>query len=255
MLSNNRFLGLSAATLASGLAPVQNGLPWHQAVARRAGGAGRLTGVPSGYGASAAAWPTSAGEIAADPDATVTLTTLPALVLAARQVVGDATIELTAAGDVQATAVVEGAATIALTGAADIQAAAAVAGQSTLTLGAVVNVGALAGVAGSAGIVLSAVTTGAMGATAQTEGVAYLSAAAEGSQLTEANIASAVWGRAIEAGFSAEQILRIIAAHAAGAATGLESGNPQFLGIDGTTVRIDGTYSAGTRTIDALDGE
>jgi hypothetical protein len=117
-----------------------------------------------------------------------------------------------------------------------------------------VNVGALAGVAGSASIVLSAVTTSAMGATARTEGVAYLSAAAEGSQLTEANIASAVWGRAIEAGFSAEQILRIIAAHAAGAATGLESGNPQFVGVDGTTVRIDGTYAAGTRTIDALDG-
>lgn len=29
----------------------------------------------------------------------------------------------------------------------------------------------------------------------------------------------------------------------------------QFTGLDGTTVRIDGTYSAGTRTIDALDGD
>ena len=41
----------------------------------------------------------------------------------------------------------------------------------------------------------------------------------------------------------------------AGAATGLEGANPQFTGLDGATVRIDGTYSAGTRTIDALDGD
>lgn len=41
---------------------------------------------------------------------------------------------------------------------------------------------------------------------------------------------------------------------AAGSATGLEGSNPQFTGLDGTTVRIDGTYSAGTRTIDALNG-
>lgn len=67
-------------------------------------------------------------------------------------------------------------------------------------------------------------------------------------------LAAAVWGKAIEAGFTAEQLLRIIAAQAAGAATGLESGNPQFTGVDGTTLRIDGTYSAGTRTIDSLNG-
>lgn len=47
----------------------------------------------------------------------------------------------------------------------------------------------------------------------------------------------------------------ILAAHAAGAATGLEGANPQFTGLDGTTVRIDGSYSAGTRVIDALDGD
>lgn len=72
--------------------------------------------------------------------------------------------------------------------------------------------------------------------------------------LTSDLIAGAVWTKAIEAGFTAEQILRILAAHAAGAATGLEGANPQFTGLNGTTVRIDGAYSAGTRTIDALVG-
>lgn len=72
--------------------------------------------------------------------------------------------------------------------------------------------------------------------------------------LSPEGLAQAVWQRVIEAGFTAEEIIRILAAQAAGAATGLEGSNPQFTGLDGTTVRIDGTYSAGTRTIDALDG-
>ena len=38
-------------------------------------------------------------------------------------------------------------------------------------------------------------------------------------------------------------------------ATGLESGSPSFTGIDGSTERVAGTYSGGTRTIDTLDGE
>jgi hypothetical protein len=63
-----------------------------------------------------------------------------------------------------------------------------------------------------------------------------------------------VWSKLIEAGFTAEEILRIIAAQSAGSATGLEGSNPQFTGLDGVTVRIDGTYSGGTRTIDALNG-
>lgn len=77
----------------------------------------------------------------------------------------------------------------------------------------------------------------------------------DSSVLTNASIATAVWQQVIEAGYTSEQILRLLAAHAAGAATGLEGTNPQFVGLDGSTVRIDGTYTAGTRTIDALDAE
>lgn len=73
--------------------------------------------------------------------------------------------------------------------------------------------------------------------------------------VTNDSVASAVWSKVIEAGYSADAILRILAAHAAGAATGLEGESPQFTGIDGVTVRIDGTYISGTRTIDALNGD
>jgi hypothetical protein len=73
--------------------------------------------------------------------------------------------------------------------------------------------------------------------------------------LTNSGIANSVWSKVIEAGFTADKILRLVAAHAAGSATGLEGANPQFTGLDGVTLRIDGSYSAGTRTIDFLDGE
>ena len=76
-----------------------------------------------------------------------------------------------------------------------------------------------------------------------------------GEKLNDAGSGSNPWTEVIESGFTAAQILRLLAAHAAGAATGLESGNPQFIGLDGSTVRIDGTYSGGTRSIDALDGD
>lgn len=76
-----------------------------------------------------------------------------------------------------------------------------------------------------------------------------------GTGLTTANVGAAVWARVIEAGFTAEQVLRILAAVNAGSASGLESGSPSFTGIDGSTERVAGTYSGGTRTIDTLDGE
>lgn len=75
-----------------------------------------------------------------------------------------------------------------------------------------------------------------------------------GTGLTTANVGAAVWARVIEAGFTAEQVLRILAAVNAGSASGLESGSPSFTGIDGSTERVAGTYSSGTRTIDTLDG-
>ena len=83
----------------------------------------------------------------------------------------------------------------------------------------------------------------------------HLSGTTEEAGLSNVGIANSVWGKVIEAGFSADQILRLLAAHAAGSATGLENSNQKFTGLDGVTVRIDGSYSAGTRSIDALNGD
>lgn len=85
--------------------------------------------------------------------------------------------------------------------------------------------------------------------------IGSMSGTTEEAGLTPNGISNAVWGKVIESGFSADQIMRLLASFAAGSATGLEGANPQFTGLDGVTLRIDGTYAAGTRTIDALNGD
>lgn len=73
-------------------------------------------------------------------------------------------------------------------------------------------------------------------------------------ELSPENLANAVWQRVIEAGYSAEEVLRIIAAVSAGDATGLESGSPSFEGIDESTIRVAGTYASGTRNVTTRNG-
>lgn len=70
---------------------------------------------------------------------------------------------------------------------------------------------------------------------------------------TAAAIAADVWSHLIEAGYSAEEILKLIASYGQGNATGLESGSPVFKSIDGTKNRITATYLNGVRTVTARD--
>lgn len=74
------------------------------------------------------------------------------------------------------------------------------------------------------------------------------------SGVTPADAAEAVWTRVLEAGFSAEQLVRLLAAVAAGNATGLESGAPAFKSLDGSKTRVGGTYDAGARVVTTRDG-
>ena len=61
------------------------------------------------------------------------------------------------------------------------------------------------------------------------------------------------WSSVIESGFTAAEILRLIAAAVQGNATGLEDGTPTFKGLDGATDRVTATYAAGVRTVTARD--
>lgn len=69
------------------------------------------------------------------------------------------------------------------------------------------------------------------------------------------DVAAAVWQRVIEAGLSAEEILRVMTSAIAGNATGLGGTGPQtFRSLDGTKDRMVGTVSGGTRTVTTRDG-
>lgn len=192
-----------------------------------------------------------------------------------------------------ASASITGSGALTATGSLIVQLVAAITGSGTVTdadikaflqlAAALTGSGVAAGTATGRGALLAALTGAAsVGATLTGRGTLAADLVVTGTGLTTANVGEAVWSalaaanngtgtmgeklndagsgsnpwtEVIESGYTAAQILRLLAAHAAGAATGLESANPQFVGLDGTTVRIDGTYSAGTRGINALDGD
>jgi hypothetical protein len=70
-----------------------------------------------------------------------------------------------------------------------------------------------------------------------------------GEKLNDAGSASNPWTEIIESGYTAADILKLIAAAVQGDATGLESGAPIFKSMDGTIDRITATYATGTRTV------
>lgn len=207
--------------------------------------------IPTGH-LSPSAWalPRTAGGLSAINEAGATLSAGNLNLAEGRNIAGDTTFAFALAdADLQLVVSANGAATFTFT-------------QSGALAGALQAVGAATATftvsAATLGAIIDAIAAASFSLTGSATARATGELAGDITPFTELspqNLAAAVWGTIIEAGFSAEQIFRILAAHAAGAATGLESANPQFTGLDGTTVRIDGSYSAGTRTIDALDGD
>jgi hypothetical protein len=74
-----------------------------------------------------------------------------------------------------------------------------------------------------------------------------------GEKLNDAGSASNPWTEVIESGYTAAEILRLIAATLANDAEGLEGSSPVFKSLDGSKDRITATYDAGTRTITGRD--
>lgn len=164
-----------------------------------------------------------------------------------RNMVGSAALTVGAAGIGGLIAGGVGTASINLAASADIAATVGSTGSATMSVSASAVTGALGWLQGTSTLQVSGtVTSYAFG---------WMVGSTAESGMTAEGIANRVWTKVIEAGYSADQILRLLAAHAAGAATGLEGSNPQFTGLDGTTIRIDGSYAAGTRTIDSLNGD
>lgn len=203
--------------------------------------------IPSGY-RHPISWKmgTKAGTVASRNDIGVTITASGSGAMG-KNTSGTAGIifGLTGTGGLISSAT--GSAAVALAASGLLFASKAVAGSATVSLTAEGLTIALGHTGGTAGVSLDCDWT--------PYAVGWLGGTTAESGLTPNGIANAVWQKVIEAGFTAEQIVRLLAAYAAGEATGLEGANPQFTGLDGTTLRIDGTYSSGTRTIDSLNGD
>lgn len=126
-----------------------------------------------------------------------------------------------------------------------LQAAAALAGEGDVTAA----LGALAGLATTltgTGAVVSAITaTGSMASEITVTGTG----------LTTANVGAAVWAKVIETGFSAEQLLQLIAAATAGKVSGAATTTITIRNVGDSTDRIvatvdaDGNRSALTYTV------
>lgn len=176
-------------------------------------------------------------------------------------------ISLTGAGNVLAGGSVDGSASATFTQTAGLALQVTLAGDGTITVsqsGAVALTIALAGdgtasVTGAGGLSMIVPFDGAAafaltGAANLKGNLSLVGNITPFTALSPEGLAAAVWERIIESGFSAEQVLRIVAAQAAGDATGLEGPSAVFKSLDGTKNRIAGTYSAGTRNVTSLDG-
>lgn len=185
--------------------------------------------------------------------------------LAARNTItGEGDASITMASGVNGEASLTGAGDLTGTGALIVSLVAALTGSGTITNASAIaflqlaaslaGAGDLAGAATAIGHAAAALQgDGDASGTATALGTLAASIVVTGTGLSTANVGAAVWAQVIEAGYTAEQILRGLAAIGMGAATGLDGGDPQFTGLDGTTTRVDGALSGGTRTIDTLD--
>ncbi len=213
------------------------------------GAARPLAAFPHGYNSEAAfLLPITAGGLAST-----------------RQILGVGSVSADALAVKLAVAALTGSGELSATGSLIVQLVAALSGDGTITaanlqafLAAVASLTGSGSVSASAtglGALLSALTgSGAVDLTPAAFGELDADLVVTGTGLTTANVGEAVWAKVIEAGFTAEQVLRLIAAVSAGNATGLESGSPSFEGLDESTTRVAGTYSSGTRSIGTRDG-
>lgn len=144
------------------------------------------------------------------------------------------TVALTGAGDLDASMTAIGSMVAALTGTGDLDAVIRAYGDMQIDI-----------VVTGSGLTTANVGSAVWSAIASQNNVA----GTMGEKLNDAGSASNPWTEVIESGFTAAEILRLLAAVVQGNATGLEDGSPVFKGLDGTTDRVTATYTDGTRVI------
>jgi len=240
----------------------------------------KVSGRPDGYRPPHSwALPREAGALAARNSVTgeggISAADVWAVRLATASLTGSGSLTAIGGLVVQLVAALTGSGTISNADAkAFLQMVAAISGSGTVSDADLEGLGELLAAIGGSGTATGSTLTGigeltadlvvtGTGLTTSNVGQAVWSAIAAsnnavgtmGEKLNDAGSASNPWTEIIESGYSAAQILRLIAAAVQGNATGLEDGTPTFKGLDGTTDRIEATYSSGTRTVTSRDAD
>ena len=250
-----RWLGGTSTAHASGVGSAQVGLRsnWSNAGARRnfayqdrSTDALEYFGVPSGYGGKGWILPIEAGYLSSVN-------------------VIDGVGTFTGSGALGK----NGAATISGTGTLTVTGQLVVSGSATITSVATVTGNAFAALNGTATISCTTSTTFAITAkgwvtaaltgTATVSGTRYATGALEAditpfTELSPTSLAAAVWAQALEAGYTAEEMMRVMAAAMAGEVSGAGTSTIVIRDIGDTKDRITATVDgSGNRTAVTLD--
>lgn len=152
---------------------------------------------------------------------------------------GSGDVEGTMAGVIEAAASLTGSATMAAAIGAVVEMLASLSGSGDLTAtGTEAYQSMFANITGSGSVAGDATALGAMAS----------EITVTGDLLSTANVGDAVWSTLLEAGFTASQIVRIVAAATAGASSG-GPGSPVFRNLGDTQDQISGTAdSSGNRS-------
>lgn len=250
-----RWLGGTSTAHASGIGAGHVNLRsnWSKAGARRnfayqdrSTGAFEYFGVPSGYGGKGWILPIEAGYLSA-----------------VNVIEGIATFTGSAAAGRNAATTINGTGTVTATGRLVVSGSATISGAATVTSNAFAALNGAATISGSATPTF-AITAKGWG-TASISGVATVSATryATGkleaeitpfTELSPQSLATAVWTQVLEAGYTAEEIMRVMAAAMAGEVSGAGTTTITIRDIGDTTDRIVATVDGtGNRTAVTLD--
>lgn len=183
---------------------------------------------------------------------------------------------LTGSGDISdadvwavklAEAAISGTGDLTATGGLIVQLVAAITGSGTVSAAdikaflqlaaALTGSGVAAGTGTGVGALIAALTgASSMSPTLTGTGAMTADIVVTGTGLTTANVGESVWQHLIEAGYTAEQLLRILAAGVAGETSGVGTSTEVYKGVDGTTDRITTTFDLNNnRDTVTLDGD
>lgn len=181
----------------------------------------------------------------------------------ANEAQGVASTTFAIAGGKNATTTIEGVATLTVTGQLVVSGTATINGTATVTSNAFAALLAEATITGSATPTFSVTALGwgttAINGTATFTGTRYATGTLEAeitpfTELSPQSLASAVWAEALEAGYTAQEIMRVMAAALAGEVSGAGTGTITIRDIGDTSDRIVASVDgSGNRTAVTLD--